>query len=298
MSKDALEAALSLLDNWAAFFTLLVVIGVGGELVVHVMQSRANKKLIALQRTEALEQEAEIARMKMESASFELEIAKANKDSASALERAAKAEENLGNAKKSAADADAKAEGFRLSIAKANESAAKAEAQVAAATAEAARANLELAILKAPRSLSRESELISALEPFKGTEYVFASVFQDEESMSLLKAINDVLQKAGWKRGKSVAGFPGVNMYGNDVPDFSVPIGFSIGLHVSTDSPHAINFNHVQIKDLPQYIQAAGALNLALSQYISPQQGNSVGKVATVEAGASTNVRIVVGRKP
>jgi hypothetical protein len=52
MGKEALDALLSVLDNWAALFTLLVVIGVGGELVIHVMQSRANKKLIALQRTE------------------------------------------------------------------------------------------------------------------------------------------------------------------------------------------------------------------------------------------------------
>ena len=84
MSKDALEALLSLLDNWAAFFTLLVVIGVGGELAIHVMQSRANKKLIALQKTESLAQEEEIARLKKDSASFELDVAKANERAASA----------------------------------------------------------------------------------------------------------------------------------------------------------------------------------------------------------------------
>jgi hypothetical protein len=44
VDKDALEGLISVLDNWAAFFTLLVVIGVGGELVIHVLQSRANKK--------------------------------------------------------------------------------------------------------------------------------------------------------------------------------------------------------------------------------------------------------------
>jgi len=48
MDKDALEGLISVLDNWAAFFTLLVVIGVGGELVVHIMQSRANAKLIGI----------------------------------------------------------------------------------------------------------------------------------------------------------------------------------------------------------------------------------------------------------
>src|SRR5437016_3737447 len=121
MDKEALEALIGTLDNWAAFFTLLVVLGVGGELIVHVMQSRASKKLIALQHTEALAQEAEIARLKKDSALFELDIATANKGAAAALERAAKAEENLGNAKKDAAEANAKAEAFRLDIARANE---------------------------------------------------------------------------------------------------------------------------------------------------------------------------------
>jgi hypothetical protein len=43
MDKGTLEGLIGALDNWAAFFTLLVVIGVGGELVVHVWQSRASK---------------------------------------------------------------------------------------------------------------------------------------------------------------------------------------------------------------------------------------------------------------
>src|ERR1039458_2574293 len=92
MNKDALGALISALDNWAAFFTLLVVIGVGGELVVHVMSSRANKKVIALQKSESLAQEAEIARLKKDSASFELDIAKANKGAADANARTAELE--------------------------------------------------------------------------------------------------------------------------------------------------------------------------------------------------------------
>lgn len=298
MNKDALEGLISVLDNWAAFFTLLVVIGVGGELVIHIMSGRANKKMIALQRSEALVQEAEIARLKNASASFEFDIAKANKGSADALERAAKAEENLADAKRSAAEANAKAEVFRLDIAKANESAAQAQARVANATAEAAKANLELAKLKTPRSLTRVPELVASLAPFKSTEYVFTSVFQDEDSILLLRAIDDVLQKAGWKRGKSVPGFPGINPYGKDVPDFAVPIGFGTGVRVSTDAPMLIDFNKVQISDLPLHIQAAGTLKFALGQCISPLDANSTGKLAEVEQGTSTIVRIAVGKKP
>jgi hypothetical protein len=296
MDKSTLEGLLSILDNWAAFFTLLVVIGVGGELVVHVMQSRANKKLIALQNTEALAQEAEIVRMKNASASFELDIAKANKGSAAALERAAKAEENLGNAKKDAADANAKAEGFRLSIAKANESASQAQSQVANATAEAAKANLELARLRTSRSLTHIPELIAALSPFKDTEYVFVSVFQDEESMYLLRAIDEVLQKAEWKRGKSVAGFPGINIYGNEARNFAVPIGFNTGIQISVDFPEPLSaIESLPMDKLPPPINAAAFLDMQLSASLSP---SSDLKKVNVEKGTSTTIRIAVGKKP
>jgi hypothetical protein len=222
---------------------------------------------------------------------FRLAIAKAN-------ERATKAQESLALAEQHAAEANAKAEGFRLDIAKANKSAAEAQAQVAAATAEAAKANLELARLKTPRSLTRVPELVASLAPFTGTEYVFTSVFQDEDSIFLLRSIDDVLQKAGWKRGKSVGGFPGINPYGKDVPDFSVPIGFGTGVQVSTEAPRPFDFDKVQIKDLPPYIQAAGTLKFALAQCISPLQENSTGKVAEVGQGTSTIIRIAVGKKP
>ncbi len=306
MNKDALDGLISLLDNWAALFTLLVVIGVGGELVVHVIQSRANKKLIALQNSEALVQEAEIARMKKDSASFELDIANAKKGAADALERAAKAEENLGNARKAAAvaeqhaaDANAKAEGFRLSIAKANESAAQAQSQVANATAEAAKANLELARLKTPRSLTHIPELITALSPFKGTEYVFVSVFQDEESLYLLRAIDEVLQKAEWKRGKSVAGFPGINIYGNEARNFAVPVGFNTGIQVSVDSSESVAaLQSFPFEKLPQLVKAAVTLNLALSSNLSPPQAPTDNKLVDVQPGTSATIRIIVGKKP
>jgi len=296
MSKDALDALLSVLDNWAAFFTLLVVIGVGGELVIHVMQSRANKKLIALQRTEALAQEAEIARMKKDSASFELDIAKANKGSADALERASKAEENLENAKKSAADANAKAEGFRLSIAKANESAAQAQAQVAQATAEAAKTNLELAKLKSPRSLTHVPELITALKQFKDIEYRFSAVCPEEECIQLLKQFDGILHDAAWKRGKSVGGFPAINVYGKDA-DLSVPQALLAGVQISVESPESLSALQSQPQETwPEYVRAAVVLNLSLSTSLSPPQ-ETIGKMVRVDPGTSTSVQISVGKK-
>jgi hypothetical protein len=78
MNKEALEALLSTLDNWAAFFILLVVLGVGGELIVHLLESRANKKLVALQHAETEAQKAEVARLNKDAEGFRLDVAKAN----------------------------------------------------------------------------------------------------------------------------------------------------------------------------------------------------------------------------
>src|SRR5882762_2929192 len=84
MSKEALEALLASLDNWAALFIALVVLGVGGELIVHLRQSSANKKLGALQRSEAKAQEAEIARLNKDAEALKLDVAKANERSSEA----------------------------------------------------------------------------------------------------------------------------------------------------------------------------------------------------------------------
>lgn len=181
MPKEALEALIAALENWAAFFTLLVVLGVGGELVVHVMQSRANKKLITIQHQEALAQETEIARLQNTSASARLEIAKANEGAAMALTKAAQAEENLGTARKEAAlaneraaDANKIAEGERL-------------------------ARLKIEEKLAPRTLNDEQRkrIESKLKPFAGTPYELA-LNPVPEATDLLGVIAPILRSAGW----------------------------------------------------------------------------------------------------
>src|SRR4029077_17798 len=86
------------------------------------------------------------------------------------------------------------AEGFRLQIAQANERAAKSE--------------LELAQIKLPRSLTRISELVTKLRAFSGTEYMFLSVAADDESITLLRQIDDALQQSEWKRAQPSSPFP------------------------------------------------------------------------------------------
>lgn len=205
MSKESLETLIAMLDNWAAFFTLLVVVGVGGELIVHVMQSRANKKLVGLQHVEAIAQEAEIARMKKESASFELDIAKTKKGAADALERAAKAEENLG----------------------------QFNARAALAEQHAAEANLELAKLKAPRKISPEQQgrIKLAVQEFKGTPFDMAAA-TDSEAADLATQIEDILVAAGW----SQVGTPGtvtLQREGKKSWGIAIQVGISVEINQS-----------------------------------------------------------------
>ncbi len=287
-----------LLFEWGGvvLLALTVFFGAGALMVNNRMNVIQGKELDDFklkfegeQQKTALAQK-EAAEAKKLAGGFELDIAAAKQRAAEANERAAKAEENLGATKKSAAEANERA-------ANAEKQAGSFQLQIAQANERAANAQLELARLKTPRSLIRIPELVAALQPFKETEYVFVSVFQDDESMLLLRAIHEALQKAGWKRGKSVPGYPGVNMYGKDVPDFTVPIGFNSGISIVVQSPQSLD-NITELKDFPPYVQAAIALNLALPHSISPVQDNSVGKMVNSEAGTSTVVRIAVGRKP
>ncbi|MFZ1009151.1 MAG: hypothetical protein WAN65_20080 [Candidatus Sulfotelmatobacter sp.] len=168
MGKEALEGLTAALDNWAAVFTLLVVVGVGGELVVHVMQSRANKKLIALQHTEALAQESEIARMKKDSASFELDIARANRGAAESIEQAA-------NAEKQAAESNRKAEEERV-----------------------ARLKLEATLKPRRLTANQKARLSSILRPFAPVSiFIEWPGSADQEVVDLASDFNDAIVSAG-----------------------------------------------------------------------------------------------------
>ena len=161
----------------------------------------------------------------------------------------------------------------------------------------AAEATVGVARINTPRSLVNAVDLVSVLKPFKGTEYAFASVFQDPDSMDLLKELDGVLQKAGWKKVKGPGGFPAVNVYGKE-DGFAVPIGFAVGLQVSVDSSESIaTLRALPIEKLPPPVKAAAVLMLSLSSQISPSSPENV-KPVDVQPGASLTVRLSVGKKP
>jgi ABC-type lipopolysaccharide export system ATPase subunit len=271
---------------------LLIVIGVAGEGVCEGFFSRADgfvQQFDEILLTET-NRSAGTAR-----ASAEAAAGAASRAREQSIKATASASSALGLATGARSEADS----FEKDIVSAKTQVADAESHLAEALRQAAQATDELNRLKTPRSLTHVPEFISSLEPFKGTEYVFVSVNQDEESIFLLRAIDGVLQKASWKRGKSAAGFPSINVYGKDVPDFSVPVGFGVGVKISTESPESLAIlQSRQTKDLPQYLQAAARLFVGLSANLSPPQEDTENKFVNVEAGASTTVRIAIGRKP
>lgn len=155
----------------------------------------------------------------------------------------------------------------------------------------------ELARLKAPRSLTHVPELIASLEPFEGTEYIFSFVFQDEDSTKLLQALDDVLQRAKWKRVKSQGRFPALEFWGKGGD--AVTVGIGTGITISVESQESLAVLQArQVNDLPQYVRAAVALNLTLSSRLSPPQAPSDNKLVEVQKGDSKVVLIGVGKKP
>ena len=277
----------------------LIVVGVSGEFVADAFVSKADgfvqkfdEILLAdAQKRTGLASER-AARAFERAAQTEREASQEDERAARAEQQASEENARAAKALEAAEAARKNAEGFSLQIAKANERAANAEARASEAT-------LELARINTARSLTHVPELISSLEPFKGTEYVFVLVFQDEESILLLREIDDVLQKSGWIRGKSVAGFPALNIYGKEKSNFSVPAGFNIGILIFADSPQPLeHLDTAKITDFQPHLQAAAALQIGLSQCLVPPSPTNLGKVVNVDTGTSTTVRIAVGRKP
>jgi hypothetical protein len=229
-----------------------------------------------------------------------------------ALSKAGSAEDSLGKAEDEsnkaqaaassaltlARDARQEADSFEKDIQSAKTQAASAESHLAEALQRAADATAELNRLKSPRSLIHVPELVTTLETFKGTEYTFSSVFEDEESIMLLRAIDDALKRAGWKRVKPTHRFPMINVYG-DNEDFAVPSGISNGIQISVDSLEPLaTLQSLSLDKLPELTRAAVALNLGLSSSLSPPQAPADNKLVDVQKGTSTTVRIGVGRKP
>lgn len=196
-----------------------------------------------------------------------------------------------------ASGARKEADSFAQDIKAAKKQTTDAELRLADALQQVASATAEITRLKSPRSIINEDAFIVAMKAFEGTEYTFSAVFADEDSTDLLKQINRSLVAAGWKRIKSPGGFPSLDIYGKDQPDFVVPVSVISGILVSIDSSEPLEILRSRPTVLlPQHVKAAIALRNAFASDISPPEANP--KLIGTEMGTSVTVQINVGKKP
>jgi hypothetical protein len=178
----------------------------------------------------------------------------------------------------------------------AKKQAADAESHLAEALKRATEAAAALERIKSPRRLTNVPELIATLTAFKGTEYTFSAVFADEESLLLLKIIDDVLQRSGWKRGKPVGGFPAINVFGPENP-YGVPAALTDGIRISADSPEeTLELQALGLEKLRSPVKESVFLNLSLSSVLLPPEQPA--PLVNVVKGSSKTVRISIGKKP
>lgn len=277
--------------------TLLLVSALALELLCLVQTNIISGKLIG-----SLDQEAGDADTKAKVALSDSGTALTQSHTAEdasqrALGESDKASTNASNALTLASGARREADSFEKDIVSAKTQATEAESHLAEALKRATEAKEQSDRMKSNRSLNNTAELTAALEPYKDTEYTFSAVFQDEESINLLKAIDGVLQSARWKRTKPPAGFPAINVFGITV-DFAVPLALTSGVKVSVDSSESLAVLQSRpIAELPQHVRAAITLNLNLGSNVFPAPEPPQGPVEVL-SGSSTTIRISVGKKP
>jgi hypothetical protein len=223
------------------------------------------------------------------------------KDIASAMKQATEAEAHLKDALARAEAAATLAKGYEKQIEDAKRDASEAKSLLAVARQLAAEARQQageavvgVSQLKANRSLSNAAELSARLKEFENTEYAFSGVFADEESVGLLKQIDEALRRAGWRRAKGTHRFPALEVFGKD-DDVNEIV--ATGVQISVESPESLaTLQALPLVKLPPPLNAAIALNLGLSSGISPQDARA--KLVNVQPGTSKIVQISVGKKP
>jgi hypothetical protein len=310
---------------WTAVGWLLIVIGVGGEGVFDGLVSWADSTLQTFNNIllEAAQKEAGSAAKSAKTAREESTTARTEADAGKlsageALKRARAAEHSLAKAEADAGKAQAAAANALTTATDAAARAGKAEASLGRAEAEARNSETsasdaltlargarkeansferELDRIRLPRTLIRQAEFNLKMRPFFGTEYTFASVFQDEESITFLRILDAALQDAGWKRVTPPGGFPAINVFG-PAENFAVPVGFGTGIVIVAESNERLSsLENTQEIKLPSNLRAAVALDKALDWSISPREEIAPLTPVGVVSGTSMTVRIAVGKK-
>lgn len=281
---------------WMVVFSLLgaglIALGVSGELYIGAKIGSVETAVRKANgdRATLLSKEAGDAKTSADDAA---------KSAQRAREQSDKAVTSASNASTLARGARQEADSFEKDIVSAKKLAADAESHLANALKQAADATAELNRIKSPRSLTHVPELIAALKPYEGTEYVFFRVFGDEESIGLLKQIDDVLQRAEWKRVQPLRPFPPAINIVNGGATLAVSQGVTTGVQISFESAESLlSLNSTPPEKLPLYMKAAGALNSNLASSLSPRQEDLGKNINVVSDSSEKFVLITVGKKP
>ncbi|MFI5069553.1 MAG: hypothetical protein ACHP8A_01580 [Terriglobales bacterium] len=275
----------------------LVAAGVAGELfveskiaTVETCIRKGNDQLSLLLSREAGDA-AQSAKTAHDEADAVKGIAdKARADAKDALAKAQAAQRELAHAETDAAKAQSGASSALDTANEAGQIARDTKSEVAV-TAE------ELKRVKAQRMILHPDDVSAALKQFTGTQYVFSGVGLGDDSLALIIQMDDILQKAGWKRQPAHGRFPALNLFDPTKADEAVTVAVVSGVLVSVDSQEELTALQAKpIQELPLYLRAAISLTLNITANLYPPQEK--GKQVNVEKGASTVVRIAVGQKP
>jgi hypothetical protein len=281
------------------FFEMLVVLGVAGEMITETGAFWYSLRLQALEELAIVGAQQTASNSMIEAGKLGVTVDNLHHF---VTQKETEADNQFKALKEYVATEDAQNASVVAELKKDKESLDKARndavASVAAAKNMLSTVTAELSQVRTPRSLTNTSELVSALKPFKDTEYTFSSVFADEESINLLRQFDTILQSAGWKRVKPGRAFPAINVFGSEV-DFSVASALTTGIQISVNSPESLAVLQARPNEtLPAFIRAAITLDLGITKNLLPPQEKNGGPKVNVESGDSTVIRISVGKKP
>jgi hypothetical protein len=293
-------------EKYLGAFQIMVLAGIGVELLGDAGVFLFSESLQRLEGADiqALDKKARDATDKATDALSKSATAVGRSEAADtaskgALAKLGKAEHSAGRAMDLARGARKEADTFETRLGSAENKADEAESHVTEAARRATEATEALDRIRLPRELTHIPQLATTLRPFKDTEYTFASVFADEESMQLLKQIEGMLQLAGWKRLKVSnlnLGIPAFQISGrNDLVNMSS----NTGIHISVDSPETFEtLQALPVEKLPMPVRIALLLNDGIFSNLSPTEDAKDKNRVELESGSSKVIRIMVGKKP
>jgi hypothetical protein len=154
----------------------------------------------------------------------------------------------------------------------------------------------ELKRINSPRTLTNSADMVEKLRKFNGPEYTFTGVFNNEESIQFLLAIDSVLQQAGWNRVPppkvGTLDLFGLPVFGANGPLLAETSGS--GVQISVEVPAG---TYKTVDEMPLHVRAAVELNKLLFSGMYPPEPEGKDKKPSAKEGRSGTVQILVGSK-